>query len=149
MKKIKNAYYYFFYKIYKFWEYVSVPKFWSDVKALISIDVLVLFTVSSAFFYFDLSFGNKTTFVICLMVMMLISNHLILREKICKEYINHFDNLPKLKNKIGGIIVGSIILLILTNFIFSIYWMDQRARKNQTGPYSKEYIEQQKNKNNQ
>ena len=149
MKKIKNAYYYFFYKIYKFWEYVSVPKFWSDVKALISIDVLVLFTVSSAFFYFDLSFGNKTTFIICLMLMMLISNHLILRENICKEYINHFDNLPKLKNKIGGIIVGSIVLLILTNFTFSIYWMDQRARKNQTGPYSKEYIEQQKNKNNQ
>ena len=149
MKKIKNAYYYFFYKIYKFWEYVSVPKFWSDVKALISIDVLVLFTVSSAFFYFDLSFGNKTIFIICLMLMMLISNHLILRENICKEYINHFDNLPKLKNKIGGIIVGSIILLILTNFIFSIYWMDQRARKNQTGPYSKEYIEQEKNKDNQ
>lgn len=45
MEKIKRAYYYFFYKLYKFWDYVSYPKFWSHWKAGISIVVLELWGV--------------------------------------------------------------------------------------------------------
>ncbi|AZA77613.1 hypothetical protein EG347_08840 [Chryseobacterium sp. G0186] len=139
-----KIYYYLFYKLYKFWEYVSVPKFWSDVKASLSIDLLVLFAVSSVFFYFDISFGDKTIFLACLILMLFVSNYFLLQESVWRKYIDYFEALPKNKNRNGSILVWSIILLILLSFIHSIYWMDQRARKNQTGPYSKEFISTEK-----
>lgn len=135
-----KSYYYLFYKLYKFWEYISVPRFWSDVKASLSIDLLILFAVSSVFFYFDISFGDKSVFLACLILMLFVSNYFLLKETVWRGYIDYFETLPKSKNRKGGILVWSIILLILLSFVHSIYWMDQRARKNQTGPYSKEYL---------
>ncbi|ATL75940.1 hypothetical protein IQ37_12740 [Chryseobacterium piperi] len=137
---LKKAYYYLFYKLYKFWEYISIPRFWSDVKASLSIDLLILFTIASIFFYFDLSFGSKTKFLICLILMLFVSNYLFLRNSNWKDYINHFEKLSKTQNNKGTIIVCTIIILILINFIYSIYWMDRRAQYNGTGPYSKEYL---------
>lgn len=138
MEIIKQGYYYLFYKLYKFWDYISVPKFWSDVKASLSIDLLVLFTIASIFFY--LSFENKTLFLTCLILMLFISNYFLLKDVVWKDYSDYFDKLPKSKNRNATIIVWSIIVLIIINFIYSIYWMDRRAQYNKTGPYSKEYM---------
>lgn len=41
--KIKEAFNYLFYTFYTFWEFVSIPKFWSDAKAIFSIIVLEMF----------------------------------------------------------------------------------------------------------
>lgn len=40
-----------------------------------------------------------------------------------KSYFEEFEKLPKRKNLIGGIIVWSIIVLIVINFIFSVNLM--------------------------
>lgn len=61
-----------------------------------------------------------------------------------KKYILEFDKLPTEKNKVGSIIVWSVIIVIVANMIFSYYLLYERAKRNQTGPYSKEYIQQQK-----
>lgn len=44
------------------------------------------------------------------------------------------------KIKIGSWLVFGIVLLIISNLIFSFYCMDLKARKDQTGPYAQEII---------
>ena len=50
--RLKRAYNYLFYKLYKFWEAVSVPKFWSDAKAVLILAVLQEFTALSLMMYY-------------------------------------------------------------------------------------------------
>lgn len=137
---IKKAYYYLFYKLYKFSE--AAPSKWlSDWKAELCIDVLEIFIVASFIYYFDISLGNGNFFYLFFMLAISIPNYLIFHHKDqWKTIVEEFDTLPKKQNRIGGIIIWSIILLIIINLILSVYYMDLRARKNHTGPYSKEFL---------
>ena len=55
MNEMKKAYYYLFYKLYKFWEYISIPKFWSDFKAIVSIIALEIWSFFSIINFYELS----------------------------------------------------------------------------------------------
>jgi amino acid transporter len=154
MKKLKNAYHYFYYKIYCAIEYtsnLSGGKFWSDWKAGLVVDVLCFFICFPLFMYYTIfmnnhiELGNTVVWIIVLFIVL--PNYFIFHHKDqWKTIVNDFDKLPKEKNRKGGVIVWIVIILIICNMLFSYYLLFMQAKQNHTGPYSKEYIEQQKNK---
>lgn len=124
-----KSYYYFFYKIYCFWE--NAPfKFWSHFKTGLTIIFLEIWLLLSLFIYYNIFVDkyyhlNRNLFLI-LSLALIIFNFLFfsLSDK-WKDYNTEFDKLPKNRNTIGGIIVWSIILLIIGNLIYSFYLMNQ------------------------
>lgn len=129
---LKRAYYYFFYKLYKFWENVSDPKFWSDWKAGVVIIALEIFLLASIFIYYKVFFNRNIHLsesnwdIIIPMLVVVIPNYFaFVHTDRWKDYIKEFDELPKRSNKIGSWIVFSIVLLVIVNLIFSIYLMSQ------------------------
>ncbi|UWX62174.1 hypothetical protein N0B40_07745 [Chryseobacterium oranimense] len=155
MGKIKKAYYYLFYKIYKSIEYTSESlggSFWTDFKAGLVILTLELFIWMAFLNYYSII--NKISFNLSVMspillplILFCILNYIFLMHTDkWKEYNKEFDQLPIEKNKKGGIIVWCTVALIVINLFFSYYLLLMRAKRNQTGPYSKEYIQQQKAK---
>jgi hypothetical protein len=154
MKKLKKAYYYFFYKIYKSIEYTSEllgGAFWTDFKAGLVIGALEIWFLISIGIYLLLitnkNIGeltlNQPIVFIPLIIILLLNYFSFIRTDKWKEYNKEFDQLPIERNKKGGIIVWCTIALIVINLFFSYYLLLMRAKRNHTGPYSKEYIQQQ------
>ena len=122
-----KAYQYLFYKLYKFWEAASVPKFWSDAKAVLSIIILELFPFQSLMIYYE-TFINKDSYfgetygdIILIFLLVCIPNYLFFFYKDrWKGIIYHFDKWPQKKNQIGGIIIWSIIIVIIIHFFLVI-----------------------------
>lgn len=125
-----KVYYYLFYQLYKFWEFISFPKFWSDFKAAVSIVALEVWTIISLFVYYKVfvnrfySFNESLFFLLCGIVIIINIIIFVYLDK-WKEYNEEFDKLSKKKNIIGGVIVWTIILLIIANLIYSFYLMSQ------------------------
>ncbi|VFB03732.1 Uncharacterised protein [Chryseobacterium taihuense] len=115
--------------VLQIWLLLSIGNYYSfitnkDVELSINMPIIYIpLIIIIGFNYFTLDF--KDTWIIY-----------------CKE----FDKISTRKNKKGSIIVWCIIFLIIINTFFSFYLLSVKAKKNQTGPYSKEYIQLQKNK---
>jgi len=127
---IKKAYYYLFYKLYKFWEAASTPKVWTDWKAELCIDALLLFLGASILVYykvfinryFHLSDSNWSVIIIC--VSISIFNYFIFHHRgQWKEIIKKFDDWPSEKNKRGTVIVGFVVTAVILNLVFAFYLM--------------------------
>ncbi|WP_177766278.1 hypothetical protein [Flavobacterium sp. I3-2] len=127
-----KGYYYLFYKLFIFWETISFPKFWSDIKAGISIVALELWLVLSLGIYY--SVYTKKTFELTIykpivyipLIAIIALNYLIFNHSNkWKLYNKEFSQLSKRKNIIGGIIVWGVIILIFFNLIFAFYLMSQ------------------------
>ncbi|MET3538131.1 hypothetical protein [Chryseobacterium limigenitum] len=155
MKKIKRAYYYFYYKIYKSIVYTSEMlggQFLTDFKTIIAIGTLEIWLLLSIGNYFLLitekSSGQLTIqqpiVFIPLTIIFVLNYFSFIHIDVWKKYNKEFDELPEELNKKGGIIVWSLVALVVINLIFSYYLLFERAKKNHTGPYSKEYIESQR-----
>lgn len=133
MEKLKSAYYYFFYKIYKSIEYTSElggGKFWTDFKASIVVSVLEIWLITSVFVYYNIFIDrfyefNMVAFFSATAIIMIINYLLFVHYDKWKENNTKFDQLPKKENMIGGIIVWSIVVFIIVNLIFSFYLMSQ------------------------
>ena len=125
MKKIKDAYYYLFYRFYLFSE--TPPSDGNgNWKAAGFISILEIFVFFSGGFYyktyFDRSYDMPITLYAAAMATVMIVNYLaFLRNDIWMDYYEKFENWPFEKNKKGGIIVLSIIITILICFAVSIY----------------------------
>lgn len=133
---MKSLYYYFFYKIYKFWDLISIPKFWSDAKALLSIMILELFILQSCVLYYvafvnkQSDFGEGIIETSGMVLLVLIPNYFVFyHQDRWKMIIREFDKWPKRKNMIGGIIVWAIILTIVTQFFVLLFLEDGRTLK--------------------
>lgn len=132
LKKIVLSYYYCFYKFFKFWEYVSTPKFWSDWKAGISLMALEIWFLLSILVYYSvitkdakiLTITNPIIFIPFILILLLKYYCFIYSNK-WREYIKHFDGLEKRKNIICSWIVLLLTLLIISNLIYSFYLMNQ------------------------
>lgn len=119
MNKIKRAYYYLFYKLYKHYEDSSTP-WWSDFKANTSIGALEIWLLLSILNYFLLFTGKKIgelnlqqpLIFIPIAVLFLLHYFSFIHNDIWKKYNREFDQLPKEKNKKNGIIVWIITILI-------------------------------------
>ncbi len=102
---IRRAYYYLFYTLYKFWEAISIPKFWSDWKAELSLDVLEIFLGLSGICYYAIvnkeiiDFGSGR-YIVCLYLLLIaIPNYFIFHHHDqWKQIVHEFDQLPKKNN---------------------------------------------------
>ncbi len=126
---IKKAYYYLFYKFYKFGEW-SPSVFPSDFTATFAIACLeVLFLISLKFYYIEFFDRNDTfTFVsfqtiISLVTVFLINYFAFLNNKSWKTYVHEFDKLPESKNLIGTWIVIGLVAFVIGNLALAFHIM--------------------------
>lgn len=146
MNKIKQAYYYLFYKLYKHAQ-KSPTIFPYDFIAGLYLEVLIVFIVLSVTNYYDyitknfIDFGSGKGLALFFILIVTIPNYFIFYYKDqWKDIVKEFDQLPKEKNKKGSIIVWSVIILIITNMVFSYYLLSMQAKKHHTGPYAPEFV---------
>ncbi|WP_124019594.1 hypothetical protein [Flavobacterium sp. HTF] len=135
MKFIKKSYYYFFYKIYRSIEYssgLSGGKFLTSFKAsavMITLEIWLLISLSAYYSiykktFIELSISMPIAYIPLIIVIAF--NYLTIEYKDnWKKYNIEFANYSKNKNQIGGWIVFGIILLIISNLIYSFYLMGE------------------------
>jgi|GEM_PF-567447 len=150
---IKKLYYYFFYKIYKSIQYVAAPFGDSLIsfKAGLVMITLEIWSFFSIINYYTIIIGNKIELslskpIIYLPLIIIIGfNYYTLNYlDLCQKYNKEFEQLQQKNNILGNFIVFGIILLIIANFIFSFYCLDQQARKDGIGPYAPEFVAKKK-----
>ncbi|SEH49298.1 hypothetical protein [Chryseobacterium culicis] len=146
MEKIKKAYYYFFYKLYKHSKGSIFPENFTGSIFLGTLGIWFTITLLNYYnIFIDKSINFTKEVYIGIAVFFLLTSYITIDyNDTWKKYNQEFDQLPTEKNKVGGIIVWSVIIVIVANMIFSYYFLYERAKRNQTGPYAKEYIQQQK-----
>ncbi|WP_123985308.1 hypothetical protein [Taibaiella soli] len=126
---MKRAYYYLFYKLYRFYE--AGPSVWmSDQKAIISIGALeIWFYFSRVSYYVGITKAKtpimltKPYMFIPLVVVFAVNYFAFDRNGDWKKHVREFEKWPPKKNRLGGLIVWSGIVLILVNLIVSIYFL--------------------------
>ncbi len=129
MEKLKNAYYYLFYKIYKFSE--AAPAKWgSDWKAGISIIALEIWFLLALICYYNVLVDRyfqlrKSHFIIAGMIIIVSNYFAFFYTDVWKDYVKKFDALPKKINRIGSWIVFGIVILVIVNLVFAFYLMSQ------------------------
>ncbi len=128
---IKKAYFYLFYKFYKFGER-SPSVFPSDWTAATSIAILeVLFIVSLKFYYIEyIDPKNELTplqMILAGIVIVLINSFAFIINDSWKHYIKEFDKLPRYKNIIGTWVVLLVVVFILVNAAISFKAMSEIA----------------------
>lgn len=139
MDKIKKAYYYFFYKIYKSIEYTSElvgGAFWTDFKTVLVIGTLEIWFLASGLIYYSLIQNTKLNItltnpivLIPLMLIFILNYLMFIHTDVWKEYNAEFDKLPKDTNRKGRIIVWSIIIFITLNFFGSAFLLQKYVLK--------------------
>jgi hypothetical protein len=124
-----NAYYYFFYRLY-IWYESSTFKWWSDAKAVLSIcvlEIMLLYTAEgllSVAYQEDL-FGKKSVFI-AVTVVIVVSNYFIfMHNESWRSHVKRFNKLSQKKNLIGGIIVWTIVVFVFVALVFMYYLLSQ------------------------
>ena len=147
-----NFYYYLYYKLYKLAE--AAPFRWSsEWKASLFLDALVFFAVISAMNYYSFIFNvdivieNPYFFVLISYFLIGLPNFFMFNfNNQWRKIIKKNDLLPKNSQYTKSIVAWCTIFLILANFIFSFKLLFLKAKNDHTGPYSIEYLNQQKSK---
>ena len=139
MKKIKKAYYYIFYKIYKSIIYTSEMvggEFWTDFKTGIALLALELLFLGSFLNYYSIIINERLDIsitspiiLIPLIILFVINYFSFIHTDIWKEYNKQFDKLPEEKNRKGTIVVWIIAIFILINFFGSAYYLQKYVLK--------------------
>jgi len=130
---MKGAYYYLFYKLYKFGEW-SPSSFPGDFTATFTIAVFeTMFLACLKFYYIEFVNHNDvfslTSFqtIVSLLAIFLINYFAFLRDAKWKDYVKSFDKLPKYKNIIGTWVVIGTLAFIIINVAISFHLMGQIA----------------------
>lgn len=128
MEKIKKAYYYFFYKIYKSIEYTSElvgGAFWTDFKAGLVILTFELWIIGSFLNYYSIINDQKLDIyvispilLIFLTIFSIINYFAFMHNDIWKKYNENFEKLPKKENQKGTTIVMVVWIFIFYYFSF-------------------------------
>ena len=128
---IKKAYYYFFYKFYKFGER-SLSTLPSNYTAAVAIGVLeVLFWLALKFFYIEFVDQNNSYQLLALQtliplgIIITVNCTAFLFTAGWKKYVSEFDQWPRSKNIIGTWVVAGIVLFIIVNIIVAVNVMSQ------------------------
>lgn len=129
---MKKAYYYLFYKLYKFSE-AAPSRWWSEWKASLVIDVLIYFILLSIGGYYTIATKKEMIpvsspkFIIFIVVMAVASfNYFVFNyQDKWKSYVLEFDHWPKKKNNIGGTVVWLVVILIFVNLIYMFSLLSQ------------------------
>jgi hypothetical protein len=120
-------YYYLFYKFYKVamtGAIKSLSSFYASI-GVIFIEICLLLSISN---YYTISINRYSTLevkspavLIAVGVLLLIDYLTFSYKGKWKIYVLEFDQLPKKQNVIGSIIVSIVIVMIVSNLIFSFY----------------------------
>ena|SRR6218665_1164874 len=147
--KLKRGYQYIFYLLYKLVEEYSIPKFWSDWKAVVLMDVLCVFFIFPLFLYYSIITGlpafpdNKWIIGLFFLFLVCVPNYYMFNYRSrWKSIVKSFDNIPSGRKIINKLIGWTVVVLVTVHMVFSFFMLDLKARRNHTGPYSKEYLEQ-------
>ncbi len=122
-----RTYYFVFYKLYKVFE--SAPsRWWSEMKAAISMVFLEVCLITALLTYFVLLTGkyeglltNNITWGIVFLLTVPLNIYLFVFSDQWKDYVVAFNKMPSRKNNIGGWMVLGCILLIVSNFVYTIF----------------------------
>jgi hypothetical protein len=123
---LKKAYYYLFYKLYKFWNKNENILLSSNFRAEISIIAIKLWIVFALYGYGfalfklkpSISITNPIGFVPIILVLGTTLYFFTFSEK-WKHYFEEFEQWPREKNAKGGLIVWSLIGFIFINVLIT------------------------------
>ncbi len=129
--KLKRAYYYFYYKLYKFAILISDDALneWKPLTSILVLQVLLLIEIIVWY-----SVITKRIFVINyplitflpIVAALGIKNYLFfLNKNKWKNYIDGFEKYDKKKKYLGGIIVLFIVAGIIASVILAFYYLSQ------------------------
>jgi hypothetical protein len=126
-----RAYYYLFYKLYKFgeWSPSTFPSDWTSTLAILALEIG--FLISLKVYYFDFFDRNDDWNPLALQTIipfgaiLLLNCFAFLINDKWKVYVNEFDQWPKSKNLIGTWVVVGIFAFVIANIVISFHIMGQ------------------------
>lgn len=132
-----KAYQYFFYKLYKSIEYTSIPKFWSEWKAiglLILLEILSINIIDILFHYFTgLAISSSSEIlknyqIFIIGFLVLINYQIFYHKDKWKDYILYFENKDKSQYKYGGLIVFGIVFIIIALYLLCLFYFMSKLK---------------------
>ena len=119
-----KAYCYLFYKLYKFWDAISIPKFWSDAKGVLTLVVLQELTALSLIVYYK-TFINQNTqlltekwvYILTCALCFFPNFFFFYYNDNWKQIVHRYEKWPESKNNNGGVLVAVCIFAMVGNFI--------------------------------
>lgn len=133
--KIREAYYYIYYTIYKAWSKNYNPFISNDFKADICLIALKMwiFMIINAYVSVILDIKSKLSFtdlrgIIPVVVAIGTTLYFFTFSNEWKPYFKVFDNWPKRKKQTRSIIVWCLVIFIFINLIFSVELMKNLER---------------------
>jgi hypothetical protein len=126
--KIKQAYYYLFYKFYKLAE-MTPSIFEKEYVAIVFMLWLEIFMFASLKLYYqafvdvgaEISFGSFQVYF-PLTVILLIKYFCFIRNARWKKYVQDFDKLSRDKNETGTFAVICVIVFVMVNLILAAHF---------------------------
>jgi purine-cytosine permease-like protein len=133
---IKKAYFYFFYKIYKFLEAFEQTRWLSELKAGCILVVLEILFLISLKVYYSVFFNPNDEFIFYSLQTLLPFSAVVLINYFCfayddkwKAYADEFSRWSPEVNLKGTWIVILIVLFILFNLVFSFYLLGVQFKR--------------------
>jgi EamA domain-containing membrane protein RarD len=128
---IKEAYYYVFFKIYKFLEQFARPNWLIKSRAKGLFSALQVSVIWTFYFYYKILYnrtGNvgATFCVIISIIIMAINLFVLYSDDRIEGYINKFNGWPKEKNDRLTSVVTFVVLIIAIGFIVSVFLYSQK-----------------------
>ena len=128
---LKDFYYYLFYKFYKVTSTGAIKSLASWYASL-GIIALEIFTLLSIYNYYAVFFDRHAQLelvsfkVLFPLILISIINYLAFdKSDRWEDYVEDFNKWPAEKNAKGNIIVISLVVLVISNLVFSFYLMSQ------------------------
>lgn len=124
MERIRRAYYYFYYRIYKTFSKDDHPLLSVGFRADVVVMAVKIWTAISFFEYLSILLGYRIELSITEplgfmpVVLALCSTlYFLTFSRKWKPYFEEFEKLPKRKNLTGGIIVWGMVILSFINLL--------------------------------
>lgn len=123
--RVKEAYYYLFYRLLRVWANFDNPLLSVKYRAELSLVVIKAWLIFSVFTFLDVignSSGSNTVleFIVAFILVVGSTTYFFSISDKWKSYMEKFDQWPERKNVIGGIIVWSVGVLIFLCMILSV-----------------------------
>jgi len=122
---VQKMYYYLFYKFYKLAE-ESIPRWWSDWKAVAMIIICETWFLGACHNYYqvlvDRHFVLSNKILVIVGIVLILGNYFVfLHRDAWKDHVGNFDTLPKGKNRLGSLIVLGVILFEIVFVVYSYH----------------------------
>lgn len=128
---IKKAYYYLYYKLYRFAVSISDDAI-NEWKPLVTILILEVFLIAEIFIWYSVAtkkifvVSNPLTSFLPVVAIIGIANYIFfLHKNRWRNYVDEFESYDKKKKSFGGLIVFLIIALIAASVVLAFYQLSK------------------------